>query len=260
MLGIKCLLDSKQSIFRFNYRQNRIGAKTNKKESAFETSKALSFCLSKESGINRFLLLKPEIIARVTTFAVGEIFAESGFIVVTGRAARAGFRRFVHGDRRHVHFAARCRVTVIAFEETVFRMAEIAGNKRARRRDVVRSVDLMAGETFAARKTAAAFHRRVALETGFMRRFAVRNGKADAAAARFVTGRAIFFRVVGVIEPDAEAARVRYFYMAFAAIRKIVCAESSLVIVASRAAVRRARVHSDRNLRAAARAVTVRAV
>lgn len=195
----------------------------------------------------------------MATLAICEIFAESHFVVVTGRAARAGFRRFVHGDRRHVHFAARSRMTIIAFEEAVFRVAEIAGNEGAWRRDVVFAVDLMALETFAARKSAAAFHRRMALKTGFMRRFAVRNGKADAAAARLVTGRAIFLRVVGVVEFDAETARIRHFRVAFAAIRKIFRAESSLIIMAGRAAVCLARVHPDFNLRAA-RAVAIDAV
>ena len=58
----------------------------------------------------------------------------------------------------------------------------------------------------------------MALETGLVRGFAVRDGEIDSAAALFVAGRAVFLRVVGVIEPDAESARARNFGVAFTAI------------------------------------------
>ena len=65
----------------------------------------------------------------------------------------------MHDHGRHVHFAAASRMAVAAFEKAVFRVAEVSGDECRRGRDVVRAVDLMALETFAARKAAAAFHR-----------------------------------------------------------------------------------------------------
>lgn len=197
--------------------------------------------------------------ARVTAFAVCKIFAKGGFVVMTGRAARAGFRGLVHRDRRHVHPAARRCVAVAAFKKAVFGVAEIARNERARGRDVVDAVDLMTGKTFAARQARAAFVWRVALETGLVRGFAVRDDEIDA-AARFVTGRAILLRVSGVAEFDAEAPRAGNFRVAFAAVGKIVCAEGFLVVMTRRAAVCRARVHRGGDLCAAVRVVTARAV
>lgn len=118
----------------------------------------------------------------------------------------------------------------------------------------------MAGKAFAVGETAFALHRRVALETGFVRGFAVRDVEIDAARARFMTGRAVRFRVQIVIEFNAETPHPRDFRVAFAAVGKIVRAEGSLVVMARRAAICRARVHSDLDLRAAARVVTARAV
>lgn len=129
-------------------------------------------------------------------------------------------------------------------------MAEIAADKLRRWFYVVSSADLMARKTFTARKSAAVvFHRLMALKTSIVRVLTIRNGKADAFAARFVTGRAILFAVVGVAESDSETDRVRYFLMTFAAIRKSVCAEGFLPVVASRATVRTARMHRNINRR-----------
>ena len=65
----------------------------------------------------------------MTPSAIRKIFAERGLVVVTAGTAHFRFRRVVHYHRRDIHFAAGCRVTVIAFEKAVFRVAEIAGDK-----------------------------------------------------------------------------------------------------------------------------------
>lgn len=138
-------------------------------------------------------------------------------------------------------------------------MTEIAADKLRRRFDVVPSADLMASKTFAARKSAAAFHRLMTLETSVMRVLPVRNAEADAFAARFMTGRAILFAVIGVAESDSEIGCVCDFLMTFAAIRKSVCAECFLSVMASRAAVRAARMHRNidrRHIISARRTVT----
>lgn len=89
----------------------------------------------------------------------------------------------MHDNGRDIHFAAGRRVAVVAVEKAMFRVAEIAGDKRTRWRQVVPAARLMAGKAFAVRETAFALHRRVALETGFVRGFAVRDGEIDAARA-----------------------------------------------------------------------------
>ena len=146
----------------------------------------------------------------------------------------------MHDDGRDIHFAAGRRVTVVTVEKAVFRVAEIAGDKRTRRRQIIPAAGLVAGKAFAVCKAAFALHRRMALETGFMRGFAVRDGKVDAAHARFMASRAVGFRVLGVIKFDAEAPHARDFRVASAAVGKIVRAEGSFFVVTGRAAVCRA--------------------
>lgn len=116
-------------------------------------------------------------------------------------------------------------------------MAEIPADDLRRRFYVVSSADLMASKTFTVRKSAAAFHRLMALETSIVRVLTVRNRKTDAFAARFMTGRAILFAVIGVAEFDSEINRVCQFLVTFAAIRKSICAECLLPVMASRATV-----------------------
>lgn len=143
-------------------------------------------------------------------------------------------------------------------------MAEITADKLRRRFYIVPAANLMASKTFPARKSAAVvFHRLMALETSVMCVLPVRNGKTNAFAARFMAGRTILFAVVGVAESDSETDRVRYFLMTFAAIRKSVCAEGFLPVVASRATVRIARVHRNidrRHIVSARRTVTALAI
>lgn len=138
----------------------------------------------------------------------------------------------------------------------MFLMIEITRD-RLRRRDIVFASRLMASKTFAVGKTAAAFHRRMTLETSVMRGLRIRNAESRAASALLMTRRAISFAVNVVAELDAES-RALNFRVTFAAIAEIRRAESSLPVVASRAIIVRARMHSDIDLRhrIAARTVT----
>lgn len=183
---------------------------------------------------------------------------------MTSRAACRGFRAAaVHRHFRRVHRSARLCVTVIALEKAVFGMTEIAFHDLRRRRDVIPIARLMTAKTFAARKTAAVFRRRMALKTSLVRALRIRNGKIDAAASGFVARRAIGFGVDGVAELDTEASRVCHFLMTAAAVGKIVRAESRFFVVTSRTAICLLRVHRDgdrRHLICSARAVTGRAV
>lgn len=138
----------------------------------------------------------------------------------------------------------------------MFLMIEIASDRLRRRRDVVLASRLMASETFAVRKTAAAFHRRMTLETSIMRGLRIRNRKRRAASALFMTRRAIRFAVNVVAELDAES-RALHFRVTFAAIAEIRRAESSLPVVAGRTIIVRARMHSDVDLRHRVSARTV---
>lgn len=112
------------------------------------------------------LLLK---LARMTSFTICKLFAESGRIVVTSRAACRGFRSAaVHRHLRRVHRAAGLCVATAALEKVVFGMTEIAFHDLRRRRDVIPIARLMTAKTFTAGKTAAVFRRRMALKTSLV--------------------------------------------------------------------------------------------
>lgn len=131
----------------------------------------------------------------------------------------------------------------------MFRVIEISRDRLFRRRDVVSAADLVTGKTFSARKFAASLHRRMTLETSVMRRLTIRNAEINAFAACFMTRRAILLIVLDVIEFHAETARIRHFLVTFTAIRKIIRAESLLSVMARRAIIVRAGVHSRRDRR-----------
>lgn len=78
-----------------------------------------------------------------------------------------------------------------------------------------------------------------------------------------MASRAILFTVVGVAEFDSEINCVRHFLMTFAAIRKSVCAECLLSVMASCATVCTARMHRNidrRHIVSARRTVTALAI
>lgn len=119
----------------------------------------------------------------MTSAAIRKIFAECGLIIVTGRAARRRFCRVVHDHSRSAHLAVGGVMTTVAIEKSVFRMAEISADDLRRRRNIISAAGLMTGETPAAGKAAGVSGRRMARETGLVRRLGIRNGKVDALPA-----------------------------------------------------------------------------